>query len=201
MRRLCSVSLLGIVLLGAAGAPPPAEAADPPDIAVGVWVMRVRPDADMAGARVVVTASRARPARQVLEGDGEGMAFTELRFAGGATSAQLVITPVVPAGMHIESGGCDRLGFNQAAEGGAPFTTVPRDGRVVITLARRQSTSCIFTLAPGAPPDTATATVPTTVAGRTGQAMPTGLLLALVAVGGLAAGIQRVRSGGRTRAG
>lgn len=158
MRPLLIVPWLVFGLLGVAFTPTAARAAGRPDAAVGVWVSRIRPSDDMAGARVVVTATHARPARQVLSGDGEGMDFTELRFTGGARSTYVVITPLVPGGMRLVSGGCDRKGFNGAATGEAPFDVPALNGHVAMTLGNRQSASCRFVLGPaGFAPNTSTA--------------------------------------------
>lgn len=157
MRRFLVVPLLALGLLSAAFAPPAVRAAGRADFAVGVWVQRIRPRDDMAGARAVVTATHARPAREVLWGDGEGMSYAEFRFTAGATSTLVTITPVVPNGMRLVSGGCDRKRFNGAETGMQPYDVPARNGHVVMTLGNRQSASCIFTVAPGSAPDTSTA--------------------------------------------
>ena len=189
MGRWLVVTTLCTLLLASLAVAPPASAAEP-DAAVGVWVQRTRPSDDLAGARVIVTAARARPSRQVLEGDGEGMAFGDLTFAKGAAWAQVVITPVAPAGMHLASGGCDRVAYDDVATGIAPYEYVIRDGHVVVTLTKGKAASCVFVMAPGGIPETDTALVagPKPLPKELGEP----LLLAGLLVG-LVVGLRRFR--------
>lgn len=169
----------------------PVVAAREPDAAVGVWVQRSHPSDDLAGAKVIVTASRGRPSRQVLEGDGEGMAFGDLVFKKGATSVQVIITPVVPKGMHLASGGCDRVAYDDVATGAAPFGYVIRDGHVIVTLAKGQAASCVFVMAPGIFPETDIATLGGPGTSSTEPGGPYALAGLLV---GLIIGLRRFRA-------
>jgi hypothetical protein len=156
MRRLLTLALLGLGIVAVTAEPLGAQAADRSDVAIGVWVRRIKPSDDVGGARVTVTADGTRPARRVLQGDGEGMAYGEFRFKPGITSARLVVTPILPAGLHLVSGGCDRKRFGGAYTAAEPLDVPALGGSVQVDLRSRQSASCLFDLGPVSVPVTST---------------------------------------------
>ena len=153
------------------------------------WHWRPRP-VDLPGAKVIVTATHARPARQVLEGDSEGMAFADLVFTKGATTSQLVITPVDPRGMRLSGGGCDRAAIDAVDTAESPYHYVIREGRVVVTVPQGQGVNCMFFMSPAHVADTDTAPLP--VPAPAGPFVPLPIVLVVLA-GGLLAGLRRFR--------